>query len=60
MTTTRKTEPIQYIAVDEEPTMCIYCDTRTTWGGAVWPATRARYECCPVCEQRYHVEDEET
>lgn len=63
----RSREPIQFIEVGENPTVCIFCDTRTMPDNvdhyAELAHARAREvlwpEVCLHCGQRYLVEDEQ-
>lgn len=45
--------PLEVVLVDEELTVCHYCDTRTV------PARSRpeRHDICPHCAQRYLIED---
>lgn len=56
----RAREPVQHIEVGENPTECIYDGTRTLMDWRTYYATGTRYETCPKCGQKYHVEDEDT
>lgn len=61
----RAKEPIQCIEVGENPTACIYCDTRTLLDdievdfGLMRRGMFPVRENCPHCGQRYLVEPEE-
>lgn len=61
----RAKEPIQCIEVGENPTVCIYCDTRTLLDpieADLWDSHKPDdpvRENCPHCGQRYLVEPEE-
>lgn len=61
----RAQEPLQHIEVGENPTVCIYCDTRTLLDDSEIDFTLMRLrafpvrENCPHCGQRYLVEPEE-
>lgn len=45
--------PLEVVLVDEELTVCHYCDTRTVPD----PGLRERHDICPHCKQHYLIED---
>jgi hypothetical protein len=54
----RAGKPIECIVVDEEPTECIFCGTRTEFDGRT-TEDGDRFETCPTCHQDYLVTDVE-